>query len=219
MNRDLTGKPPLSRTDKLCLVVLAGVLVSTTLVYELTDGRTIRAAAEPSVSQETLERIPPQVEPMVFRGETPNTELLPLAPDDPLLAVRLVKTVEARREELYWEAVPLDEECQTALREACEAHGVPVSLALGVIETESGFGPNADNGLCYGYMGLNRNYYPPDLTPAENIRAGVAHLAGQIERYGGDIQAALRGYNKGWDDGDRRYAKAVLAASEKWGCG
>ena len=44
-------------------------------------------------------------------------------------------------------------------------------------------------------------------------------MAGQIERYDGDIQAALRAYNKGYDDGDRRYARAVLDASEKWGNG
>lgn len=68
-------------------------------------------------------------------------------------------------------------------------------------------------------MGLNKKYYPSDLTPAENIWAGVAQMAGQIERYDGDIQAALRAYNKGYDDGDRRYARAVLDASEKWGNG
>lgn len=35
---------PLSHTDKLCLVALAGVLIATTLVYELTDGAAIRSA-------------------------------------------------------------------------------------------------------------------------------------------------------------------------------
>ena len=84
---------------------------------------------------------------------------------------------------------------------------------------ESRFDPEAGNDISYGLMGLNKKYYPSDITPSENIQAGVAHLAGQIERYDGDIQAALRAYNKGYDDGDRRYARDVLEASEKWGKG
>lgn len=92
-------------------------------------------------------------------------------------------------------------------------------LVLGVIHEESRFDAYAENKYSYGLMGLNKKYYPDNLTPEGNIQMGVAHLATQIERYDGDIQAALRAYNKGWDDGDRRYAEAVLNASEKWGCG
>jgi len=112
--------------------------------------------------------------------------------------------------------IPLSPSLQEALLTACEANGVPVPLTLGLMEVESGFDPEADNGVCYGLCQLNRRYYPADLTPAENIAAGVAHLAGQIERYGGDVPAALRAYNRGFDDGDRTYAYAVLAAAEMW---
>lgn len=114
------------------------------------------------------------------------------------------------------EDIPLSPELQVALQEACEANGVPVSLALGLIEVESHFVPDADNGVCYGLCQLNRRYYPDNLSPADNIAAGVAHLAGQLGRYRGDAPAALRAYNRGYDDGDRAYANAVLAAAERW---
>lgn len=190
------NKPPLSRTDKLCLLALAGILIVTTIVYEVTDGRTIQAA-------EAKADKPPSI-----TITAPTIDFVPL-----------LEAVEARKEELYWESVPLDHECRYALQEACEEHNVPLCLALGLIEVESRFQVGASNGVCVGLFQLNTRYYPADLTPEENIRAGVAHLAGQIERYDGDIQAALRSYNRGYDDGDRQYARAVLDASEKWGCG
>lgn len=192
----LTDKPPISQVDKLCLVALAGILIATTLCYELTDGQAIRAA------EADVDKLP------TITIAAPSIDYMPL-----------VETIEAQREELFWQTVPLDQECRDALQEACEEHNVPLCLALGLIEVESRFQVDASNGICVGLFQLNTRYYPADLTPEENIRAGVAHLAGQIERYDGDIQAALRSYNRGYDDGDRQYARAVLDASEKWGCG
>lgn len=200
MNK-LTDRSPLSQTDKLCLVALVGCFLAPNLAVWAMDTAAIRAA----------EVDKPQVEVV-------EVDIVP-----PIDCTPLAEAIAARRaeleNELFWQTVPLDSECQAALEEACEEHSVPICLALGVIHEESRFDPEAGNDISYGLMGLNKKYYPSDLTPSENIRAGVAHLAGQIERYDGDIQAALRGYNKGWDDGDRAYARAVLDASEKWGCG
>lgn len=197
MRHDLTGIPPLSRTDKLCCLALAGILVTTCLTYELTDGRALRAT---DAGDGTA---------LVMSADANTIDFLPL-----------VEAVEARREELYWAEVPLDQACRDALQEACETQSVPVSLALGVIEVESGFDPESvSREGAYGLCQLNPKYFPADLSPAENVWAGVAYLAEQIERYDGDIQAALRAYNKGYDDGDRQYARAVLDASEKWGVG
>lgn len=197
--RRLNDRPPMSQTDKLCLVALAGVLITVSLVYELTDGRAIRAEAA--------------------EADKPLVEVVAVAPpiDCTLLVEAFETALEASQPDR--EDIPLSRELQAVLREACEANGVAPCLVLGLIEVESGFDPAADNGVSEGLMQLNSKYYPADLTPAENIRAGVAHLAGQIERYGGDIQAALRAYNRGYDDGDRDYSRAVLDASEKWGCG
>lgn len=198
MNK-LTDRPPLSQTDRLCLVALAGVVLTTSLFDWAMDAAAYRAAEadKRSVEAVTIARL---------IDRTPLAEAI---------AAREAEL----EEELFWQTVPLDEECRSTLEEACEKHEVPICLALGVIHEESRFDPEASNDISYGLMGLNKKYYPANLTPAENIRAGVAHLAGQIERYDGDIQAALRGYNKGWDDGDRAYARAVLNASEKWGKG
>lgn len=198
MNR-LTELPPMSRTDKLCLAALAGVVLIASLADWSLDTEAYRAA----------------------EADKPPVEAAAAVP--PLDCTPLVEAIEAAREaeqtDPYDETIPLDRELQAVLKESCDANGVAPCLALGVIWAESRFDPEADNGISYGLMGLNKSYYPDDLTPAENIQAGVAHLAGQIERYDGDIQAALRAYNRGYDDGDRRYARAVLKASEEWGNG
>lgn len=212
---NLSNKPPIRQTDKLCLVAIAGVLIATTLVYELTDGRALRQAQREDKPQPTAEeRVPLQVDPMVFYGETPTATLLPPAINDSaLIAAELIQDAL-----LYDPSIPMSASLQAVLREACKANNVPMCLALGLIEVESNFQVDAvSTEDCVGLFQLNSKYYPADLTPAENIQTGVAHLAGQIERYDGDIQAALRAYNKGYDDGDRRYSRAVLDAAEKWG--
>lgn len=197
MNK-LTDRSPLSRTDKLCLVALVGCFLAPNLAVWAMDTAAIRAA----------EVDKPQVEVV-------EVDIVP-----PIDCTPIVAAMEAVKEDPYREDIPLSRELQAVLRESCEVNGVALCDALGLIEVESGFQVDAvSREGCFGLFQLNPKYYPSDLTPAENIRAGVAHLAGQIDRYDGDIQAALRGYNKGWDDGDRAYARAVLDASEKWGCG
>lgn len=207
-------RPRLTKTDKLCLIALVGCFLAPHLMMWAMDETAYRAAEEDKPPASVAERLPLQIDPTVFYGETPNAVFLPPAVDDADLIAE-----ELAQEDPYDETIPLDRELQAVLWEACEENGVAVCDALGVIWTESRFDPEADSGISYGLMGLNKKYYPSDLTPAEQIRAGVKHLAGQIERYDGDIQAALRAYNKGWDDGDRVYARIVLYASEKWGNG
>lgn len=113
------------------------------------------------------------------------------------------------------DAIPLDAGLQGALYEDCAEYGVPVSLALGLMETESRFDPEADNGLCYGLMQLNRDYFPDGLAPAENIRAGLEYLGSLLARYD-TAEAALTAYNAGQDTGARGYANAVLDRAEAW---
>lgn len=201
MNK-LTDRLPLSQTDKLCLVALVGCFLVPHLAVWAMDTAAIRSA----------EVDKPQVEVV-------EVDIVP-----PIDCTPLVEAIAAGRAELendlFWQTVPLDAECQAVLEEACQEHRVPICLVLGVIHEESRFDPKAGNDISYGLMGLNKKYYQDDLTPAENIRAGVAHLAGQIERYDGDIQAALVAYNQGSYKGVvTDYAKKVLKASEKWGAG
>lgn len=112
---------------------------------------------------------------------------------------------------------PLADELYDVLVESCRAHGVPLGLGLGLIEVESGFRVDAGNGLCYGLCQLNRGYFPAALSPADNVRAGMAYLGSLLEQYEGDTAAALRAYNRGHDDGERGYSEAVLAAAGRWG--
>lgn len=211
------NKPHVSHTDKLCLIALTGILLTVTVIYEATDGATIRAA---DIAE--MDKLPaviitaPSIDPTPFVWGVESIRE----------AQREVHR-EAQREALYWQNVPLDLECQTALKEAFEANGVPVSLALGLIEIESNFDTEADNGVSIGLMQINKKYASKFdaatgysiYTPEGNIRGGIWYLGTLLEKYKGDTQAALCAYNVGHDTSVRGYAKAVLAASEKWGNG
>ncbi len=113
------------------------------------------------------------------------------------------------------DAVPLSEELQQVLFDACREFGVDLHIAIALIETESNFQVDADNGQCYGLTQLCRLYFPSNLTPAENIQAGM-ELLGRNFRQSKDWGAALTMYNVGHDDGTRVYANVVLARAEKW---
>lgn len=111
--------------------------------------------------------------------------------------------------------VPLTTEELTVLLETCEAGNIEPETGLGLIQYESSFDPYALNEKsgCYGYCQLNPKYFPADLSPVDNIRAGIEYLAYQLERYDGDLGAALTAYNAGYDTGDRTYAEQVIAAA------
>lgn len=114
--------------------------------------------------------------------------------------------------------VPLTDEEMTAVLETCEAGHIDVPTGLGLIKVESDFRADALNpeSGCYGYCQLNPQYFPSDLSPADNIRAGLEYLTYQLERYDGDLGAALTAYNAGYDTGSRTYADTVIAAAAEF---
>lgn len=117
----------------------------------------------------------------------------------------------------YREEIPLSEELQEVLWEACQEYSIDTALVLGVMEVESTFRTDAVSCVgCYGLMQLNPAYFPSNLSPAENIQHGVKFLAELLERYSGDEGAALTAYNAGHDTGSRVYAQKVQAAAEGW---
>jgi hypothetical protein len=86
---------------------------------------------------------------------------------------------------------------------AAAEHGVDASLVRALIHAESAFNPNAlsrkgAQGLMQlmpataGMYGVNNAF---DAT--QNIKAGVEHLSGLLERYDGDIKLAAAAYNAG----------------------
>lgn len=128
------------------------------------------------------------------------------------------KTTETLIEQGYYRTdVPLSYELQDVLHYICDEYNVNYELALGLIQVESNFNEDSESSLCYGLMALNKEYFPENLTPAENIEAGIKHFSQKIEKYDGDIEAALTAYNVGHDDGSRYYAERVLEFAKSWG--
>lgn len=190
---DRSKRTPLSSRDKRCLVALAVLWLVTGLLGEILDGGGAPAGQPEDKPPVEITWEAPLEQPQLLEAVT-----LQLEPDG------------------YREDVPLVRELQEALRQACQEHNVPVPLALGLIQEESHFQVDAVSSKgAYGLCQLNPKYFPPDLDPAENIRAGVGYLGELLEQHG-DTAAALRAYNLGWDDGDRVFADAVLAAAERW---
>lgn len=117
----------------------------------------------------------------------------------------------------YREDVPLSYELQDVLHTSCEANGVPYEIGLGLIDVESDFNSDAASPSgCYGLCQLHPKYFPPDLNDADNIRTGMAYLGEKLERYDGDMDAALTAYNAGHDTGKRYYAATVKTAADYW---
>lgn len=169
------------------LILLAGMLLTT-------------QAAEPETFSAPIKVDRP--EPSAVVGEDPDEDALITA---------------ALEEQGYFRAdVPLDYELQDVLHTAAQANGVPYHVALGLIYVESRFDPEAVSPAgCRGLCQLHPRYFPADLTPAENIEAGMDYLGSLIKRCG-DLSAALCSYHDGHDTGRRGYSNAVLEAAEKW---
>lgn len=146
--------------------------------------------------------LPAEVEP----AETPefHVDLKPIAPWDETAG-------------FYRPDVPMPFEHQATLYEICEETGVDINLALGLIELESAFNPDAvSEENCYGLCQLNPRYFPANLSPEDNMRVGIGWLGELIVQYG-DVAKALTVYHVGHDDGTRTYANVVLVYARAWG--
>ena len=117
----------------------------------------------------------------------------------------------------YRDDIPLSYTLQDVLRTACEANGVPYEIGVGLIDVESDFNSKAVSPSgCYGLCQLNPKYFPSGLSDEDNIRTGMAYLGEKLERYDGDLDAALTAYNAGYDTGRRAYAAKVKTAADYW---
>lgn len=127
--------------------------------------------------------------------------------------------------------VPLSEDLQTVMQEACIEYNVPYSLALAIAEIESTFDVDADNGSCVGLMQINKCNHEwlreLGIEPTEhdgNIVAGVLMIGQFLEEYQ-DVHKALMAYNCGetgatrlWKQGytTSTYSRKVMTAAEEW---
>lgn len=118
-------------------------------------------------------------------------------------------------EDWYIESIPLDKQLQKVVFDAACENGVDYFLAMGLIKVESNFDVDAVSDCgCYGLTQLNPEYFPSGLSTEENVRVGMEYLGKLMDAYQGDVGAALRVYNLGWDDGARFYSNAVLSAAD-----
>lgn len=118
-------------------------------------------------------------------------------------------------EDWYIESIPLDKQLQKVVFDAACENGIDYFLAMGLIKVESEFDVDVVSACgCYGLTQLNPEYFPSGLSLEENVQAGMEYLGQLLEAYHGDVEAALRAYNLGWDDGARGYPNAVLSAAD-----
>ena len=106
--------------------------------------------------------------------------------------------------------------------EICKDKQISPELVEAVIEQESGWNPDAQNGECVGLMQVDQIIHwrrAQELNcldlmdPYDNIRVGVSILEDLTERYE-DPAAALMFYNAGYSDklGIRAYENGVISS-------
>ena len=118
--------------------------------------------------------------------------------------------------EVMAEGIPLSEELvQTALT-ACEQYEVPPQLLFAVMEVESGFQTDAQNGACTGLMQIHSINLPylqeqigiSDLSdPEQNIQAGAFILGGYLSRY--NTEDSLMAYNLGEGGAKKQWEQGI----------
>lgn len=121
--------------------------------------------------------------------------------------------------------VPLPWDLQQAIVDNCIYFGLDPHIVLGIIETESTFRTEADNGICYGLMQIhrgNQNWVLKNagvtniFDPAQNIRAGCWILWKGLQ-ITGNLEEALVWYNAGEVYASSTpYSCKVLKSAEKW---
>lgn len=140
----------------------------------------------------------------------------------------------AETAEVFLYDIPLSDSLQRYIYEICADKDVPVTLALAMIEHESGFNPEAVSSTDdYGLMQINsvnhnwleEKYRTADmLNPYQNVFCGISIIGEYIEKYK-DYGKALMAYNMGdygaqkaWENGvtSTKYSESILALMDKY---
>lgn len=160
---------------------------------------------------------------VAFLAPSPEERFKEDKPEEP----PAVEAVAEYREQRLLYDVPLSNEVQRYIFNVADYYDIEPSLVLAVIERESSYNAEAvgDGGESYGLMQIQPRWHIQRmdrlgvtdlLNPYENISVGVDILAGCIDRYDGDIGAALTAYNRGSYNGTvSEYAEDVLERKER----
>lgn len=140
-----------ARRHRIRITAVLGILVVVLLTAswaadEADDAPSFGAVAPGSEKEQTVE-----VLPLWFSEEA---EMKMTVKKDVVATEALMET-EEEAPSYQSDAVPLNHDTQAQVLGWCEEYGVPYSVALAVIEAESSFRPDAENGSCYGYMQIN----------------------------------------------------------------
>ncbi len=152
--------------------------------------------------------------------------------EDPMEAEKITDALLAQG--YLSDLVPLSYEDQDLLRTASEEGGVPYTMALAVIETETNFNNVAgDDGDSVGYMQVAQRWHSDRMErlgvtdlwdPYGNFRVGCDFLGELLEDYG-DPDKALMAYNMGpkraaelWEEGiyETQYSRTVMERAGAW---
>lgn len=171
----------------------------------------------------------------VIHDAPPEEPILTLAAEKPEESVQTVVCrlrVEVKEPEAdKYRDIPLDHELQDVALATCEDYGVLPDVLFAVMEVESGYQLDAQNGECFGLMQIHSINLPwlseqigtTDLSdPTQNIKAGAYILGGYLERY--SLTDSLMAYNLGeggakaqWAQGihETAYTRKVLECIER----
>lgn len=202
---------------RIRITAVLGILVVVLLTAswaadEADDAPSFGAVAPGSEKEQTVE-----VLPLWFSEEA---EMKMTVKKDVVATEALMET-EEEAPSYQSDAVPLNHDTQAQVLGWCEEYGVPYSVALAVIEAESSFRPDAENGSCYGYMqinSINKSWLFQEIgvtnleDPLQNLHSGIYMLGDLYGKYG-DWHKALVCYNCGETGAYNHYFSQGLTSS------
>ena len=206
-----------ARRHRIRITAVLGILVVLLLTAswaadEADDAPSFGAVAPGSEKEQTVE-----VLPLWFSEEA---EMKMTVKKDVVATEALMET-EEEAPSYQSDAVPLNHDTQAQVLGWCEEYGVPYSVALAVIEAESSFRPDAENGSCYGYMqinSINKSWLFQEIgvtnleDPLQNLHSGIYMLGDLYGKYG-DWHKALVCYNCGETGAYNHYFSQGLTSS------
>ena len=206
-----------ARRHRIRITAVLGILVVVLLTAswaadEADDAPSFGAVAPGSEKEQTVE-----VLPLWFSEEA---EMKMTVKKDVVATEALMET-EEEAPSYQSDAVPLNHDTQAQVLGWCEEYGVPYSVALAVIEAESSFRPDAENGSCYGYMqinSINKSWLFQEIgvtnleDPLQTLHSGIYMLGDLYGKYG-DWHKALVCYNCGETGAYNHYFSQGLTSS------